>query len=528
MIERMSTTSFERSIPEPIKTTAMSQPITARNAPIGTRCGMAVLVVLAFITITVAVSYALVRSQFTAVTIEQNSDAIQRAQDAAWAGASHALRQLHSADWGGTGSSETVHLTSAVQFTVVYRAGDETLPIDDTSYPYRVTVNVTGRVVSTDGSPDTTYPILLVVQLVPRQLSGEPAAWKSMTQRSLTQWNASRTTKIDIPARIEGPVALQGELRLFDGYPAGTNPPVAYANDLKRMAMVEQNDYRPFNGPAGVGPATRGSTGYTYLRDILGVPTYHLSATDTPAFLETNVPTTYRLYPGGPEYAIPALPATLDNAILQADPRTNPLGIYRLAGATELGDDVSIEGVILSSGHRLRFRGTGITVKATELPELADNREIYSLPAIASAGEIRIDSGSSATCQGFVLAQSRFRIEADTGPTVFSLNGSLATAELKIEEDNRWPTSSSWWQAALHMFQMTFLGSGGYFPEFVYEEYGLDPRPQILIKLPSGTNRYHWQNWNEPVFVPHPDDEGLRWSLIRWSSGTAASGGVLN
>ncbi len=509
----------------------MSQPIAARNSPIDTRHGMAVLVVLAFITITVAVSYALVRSQFMAVTIEQNSDAIQRAQDAAWAGASHALRQLHSANWGGTGSSETVRLTSDVQFTIVYRAGDESLPVDDTTYPYRVTVNVTGRVVSTDGSPDTTYPIVLVVQLVPRQLSSEPAAWKSMTKRSLTQWNASRTTDIDIPARIEGAVALQGELRLFDHYPSGTKPPVTYANDLKRLAHDKRADYRPFNGPAWVGPATRASTGYTYLRDIMGVPTYNLSATDTPAFLETNVPTTYRLYPGGPEYAIPALPATLDNVILQADPRTNPLGIYRLAGATEFGSDVSIEGVILSSGYRLRFRGTGITVKATELPELADNRQIYSLPAIATAGEIDIASGSSATFQGFVLAQSRFRIESDTGPTVFSLVGSLATAELRIEKDSQWPTASSWWQSALLKFSMTTVdGIGGkrYFPEFVYEKYGLDPRPQILIKLPSGTNRYHWQNWNEPVFVPHPDDEGLRWSLIRWSSGTAASEGVLN
>ncbi len=28
---------------------------------------------------------------------------------------------------------------------------------------------------------------------------------------------------------------------------------------------------------------------------------------------------------------------------------------------------------------------------------------------------------------------------------------------------------------------------------------------------------YYWNNYNEPIFVPHPDDEGLKWKLLKWT-----------
>ena len=30
--------------------------------------------------------------------------------------------------------------------------------------------------------------------------------------------------------------------------------------------------------------------------------------------------------------------------------------------------------------------------------------------------------------------------------------------------------------------------------------------------------KYHWKNWNEPLYLPHADDDGgLRWDLLEWT-----------
>ena len=470
--------------------------------------------------ITVAVSYALIRSQFTAVAVTENAGRLQEAQDAAWAGVSYALRQMHSANWTGTGTLERVALNSNQGFTVHYVAGDASLPLDDTTYPYRVTIDVTGYVAASDVSPETLYQMRVVVQLVPRKLSDEPASWAAYTGQTLVQWAPDRRTTMEFPARIEGPATLQATLRLFHSYPAGVLPPVVYAQDLGRLDADGGPDYRPFTGPVSVGPNTRSSTGYTYLNNVMGVPTQPIASGDTPAFSETRVPATYRLYPGGPDYAIPVLASTLRQVVIGPDPRTNPLAVYRVASTLDIGDDVTMEGVLLSGGYRIRLAGSRVVLKGTELPTLADSTDPFSLPAVATRGEVEVASGADASIQGCVVAETRFHAVADTGPTRFTLSGQLLTAELKIDADSAWPTSSSWWNRALSDYdnQKKALQGITYFPEFVQIDRGLDPQPQIVIKPVGANDRYHWQDWSQPVFVAHPNDTGLLWSIVRWET----------
>ncbi len=490
------------------------------------RRGMAIVIVLALISMTVAVSYALIRTQFTSLAIEENAGRSQQARDAAWAGVGHALKQLHSSSWAGTGTSETKSLGNRVSFSVSYTAGDASLAAGSPEYPYRVTVDVTGRVASSvTGVPDTTFQYRLVLQLVPRQLSAEPDGWQGMSSRTLTQWDGASDLLLEVPARIEGTAAVQGQLQFFQSYPTGNDAMANYGYDLGIMANVGRGDFRPFGGPVLVGPQSRRGIGIVLLRNVMGVSTQDISELDTPAFRATNVPTTYQLYRGGPTYTVPTLGATLEGVRLEPDPKLNPLGIYRLSHRLTLGNNVSFDGILLSDGDSVRLQGTGIEVRAVELPALADSGEVYSMPAIATRGEIVVESGASASCDGFVLAERRFVVKPGSSGTALALRGSLATAELKIGERVEWPTASSWWNDALSSFEASKVGLADpvYFPEFVRDEYGFDPRPQITIKSPTGNTRYHWQDWTQPVFVPHPDDDGLRWSIVQWQADPGSS-----
>jgi hypothetical protein len=62
---------------------------------------MTVIVVLGVISITLALSYAMLRSQVTSVQIQSNLDRRNAARQAAYAGVSAALRAMHQSSWGG-------------------------------------------------------------------------------------------------------------------------------------------------------------------------------------------------------------------------------------------------------------------------------------------------------------------------------------------------------------------------------------------------------------------------------------------
>ena len=45
---------------------------------------------------------------------------------------------------------------------------------------------------------------------------------------------------------------------------------------------------------------------------------------------------------------------------------------------------------------------------------------------------------------------------------------------------------------------------------------GYSPVPTLTVKPDSTPITYHWSKGNDPVYVPHDDDEGLRWDMIDW------------
>ena len=199
-----------------------TMPAASRRTP---HRGMTVILVLAMLSITLALSYAMLRTQATNEQVQRNSSERGSARQAAQAGMSIALRKMHEANWGGVGVTLSGELGDGLSYRATYTTGDASLTASSPDYwlyPYRVTVTAVGT--ATDpGSPgiEATHTIRTVVQLVPRKLADEPANWTALQPYTVCQWGTGlgREFNLDFPSRIEGPVSLQNEIRYLANYP---------------------------------------------------------------------------------------------------------------------------------------------------------------------------------------------------------------------------------------------------------------------------------------------------------------------
>ena len=482
------------------------------------RRGAVLLIVLAFLATTLAVSYAFIRTESTEAAIGSSASRRQRARSAAWSGAMFALRDLHSAQWAGVDTTIHRDLSGDTSFAITYRAGDASAlqSGDDDEYPFRVTVEVQGTVApETPGEAATVHRMQLVVQLVRRALSPEPIPFDRFNHRSVLQWDAGRDVEVEWPVQIKGRTEFQGALEFFVEYPAETMPLGQYLYDLNRMRQAGRGDYRPFQSVCRVGPQAQGTRGAVLLAAALGVTLVPIGTAETPSLAIGSVPSTYQLYPGGPQYAIPLLPSTVEDLSLEPDPVENPLGIFRYTRSVRVRNGVSAKGTWLGDGPTLKFRGTDINLEHFVLPSLVDDDTPYALPTLSSRGTIKFRSRGSITVSGFIHSESRIQVESTSSSKRLDITGRLATARFEVERRNDWPRSQSWWDDALADWQ----GSGeAYFPEYLADHEELAYVAPITIKPPTDGVRYHWQDWNLPVYAPHPDDPGLRWTLIRWTT----------
>ena len=83
-----------------------TRPRFTRRPPGSTsaRKGVTILIVLALISITLSVSYMMMRTQVTARQIQSNTSRKLSGRNAAQAGIAVALRKLHEPDWAGADS----------------------------------------------------------------------------------------------------------------------------------------------------------------------------------------------------------------------------------------------------------------------------------------------------------------------------------------------------------------------------------------------------------------------------------------
>ena len=306
------------------------------------RRGVAVLLVLLLMTLTLAVSYAAIRTQNMAFMVQKNSDRRAIAQQTAVTGMTMAFKKMQNSSWAGFGSTLNGTLSTTESFTATYTYGDASLTSgspDYNDYPFRGGISVTGKSVDPVNTQSvTTYQISAVVRLVPRQLTAEPSDWSAMQQYMVYQ-TYSQPFEIDIPCQFSGPVRIQGALKIAPHYPdsPGSTSWTRYLTDLYGMCSGGYSDYRPFTGTVSY------VSGKIDANNINALITYLHSSASTLALDEANSDwtqpngfSTYQIYPGGPTYTIPTVSNNLQSVTLGPDPMTNPLGIFYYNG--ELDD----------------------------------------------------------------------------------------------------------------------------------------------------------------------------------------------
>jgi len=501
------------------------------------RRGVAVLMVLLLISMTLGLSYAAIRSQSTALRINRNSDRRLSARTAAVTGLTMALKKMSTRDWAGVDTTLTGVPAKYESFQVTYTTGDPSLTPGDPDYeefPYRVTLLATGYAADPDRPESVAaHRIRAVVRLIPRALASEPDVWPEMTGYTLYQHDRG-TFAVNVPLRVEGPVRIQRKLDLAEGYSWKNDAKERYLGDLEAMRSAGQPDWRPLNGPLDL-PHNRQEGGLLSLLETeMNVPTNDVATKVATGWRHPGPWTTYQIYPGGKVYRVPALRQNQWNVRWEPDPLTNPLGIYYRSGPIYLYNNVTIRGTLVCTGSwngDLHFRGRNVHLQSVDLPPLEGTDVPVRLPLTILQDDLQIWYGAEGSITGLLTARDDFEIKRDQQYDMsVAIEGQVVARDFQIRGRSDWDRESDWWKDCYDRFVEETdgdddgNGDGGetvtdYFPLWLQQNHGLDPNPRLTVKPETTKARYHWHESGNPIYVPHPDDDGLRWDLLQWTEG---------
>ncbi len=245
------------------------------------RRGMTVLVVLALVSIALAMSFAIMRSQMTGVQVQANNARSDQARAAAYAGLSAAMRAMRLTEWTGVGTTLSASTNATDSYSVNFIAGDTSLTAGASDYsnlPYRVTLLSTGTSVDpAQPSLSSTYQVQAVLRLIPRQTSTAPSNWSTLLSYTLYQLTYS-SFYLAVPCHIEGPVRLQSALNLADAYSWSSSQRSRYFSDLNLMRSGA-NEVQTIN--------RGGAAGGTFTVSFQGANSGNISSTASSSTMQT-------------------------------------------------------------------------------------------------------------------------------------------------------------------------------------------------------------------------------------------------
>ncbi|MBC8356510.1 MAG: hypothetical protein H8E66_31400 [Planctomycetes bacterium] len=201
------------------------RPATNRSAPHRRQRGVSVILVLALVSMTLALSYAMLRTQATIEQTERNTSHRATARQAAQTGMSIALQTINDPSWGGVDVAMSGDLGDGSTYAISFKTGDVSLAVGDADYdeyPYRVTITSTGSVVDpVNPVVQSTHQVRSVVQLVRRKLVDPPNNWSSIQPYTVYQWGTGNGREVDIeaPFHAQGSVYLQNRIKFLADYP---------------------------------------------------------------------------------------------------------------------------------------------------------------------------------------------------------------------------------------------------------------------------------------------------------------------
>lgn len=492
------------------------------------RRGVAVVLVLGLLALTLALSYSMLRGQAMTAELQRNRERTVDARYAAEAGMSAALRRMHEPNWSGVDVPWRGTIDSHTYYDVTYATGDESLSAsspDWQEYPFRVTVRVAGY--AEDPSQPTlksSHKLETVVQLVRRRFQSDSGPLGAVQTYALYQW-ATDDQRLELPFRVEGNAFMLGRMRFAEAYPPTTQR-TRYLSDLNAMRIAGLGDYRPFGGGTVTLKYARQPSGLlTLLTTQLGLSAQNTNATSNQPVAPPATVNKYRLYPGGKEYDVPSLQqafgAVMQNAVAAPDPVTNPLGLFRSDSWMTFGNNARVTGTILSPGSSsdMSITGTGVQLKGYTLPPLEGSNEKVQLPALMVRDDLRVHENSNTIIEGLAVVWDELEIGEGSANTQFRLQGKLLTRSLQIRERREWDNvHGTTWTTSLVLFlgQLIPLNPRTiyYYPQYMQQHVGLAYQPKLTVKPNSDGVRYHWQDWNQPIYVKGTGDTGLRWNVV--------------
>lgn len=493
--------------------------------------GIAVIIVLGLLAITLSLSYALLRTQGTATLIARNSSRQLDAKLAAEAGLAAALRTMHEDNWAGVSSTLQASVDTNASYSVTYATGDAALLATDPNYaeyPFRVTITSTGTATDpTQSSMQTTYKLQAVVQLVRRALrSSNPTGWSGYLTPTVYQWSTS-DVHVNFPVRIEGATTFLGRMRLNTNYPGTVSTRDRYLADLNAIRVATGVDDRPFKGVMTLGTTSQITDVVNSLNTQLGLNLVGSGASTAAPLTRPGSVTTYQLYPGGATYAIPSITTTYgsspSNISLSAHPVNNPLGIFRSEGQVTFGNNVQLSGTLLAgdSSADVQISGTGVSISGRNLPGLDGSSTNYQLPSVISGNDLRIINSANASIRGLAMVWDEFELAYGSKDLAFDFQGRLLTAKFLARGRQEWDIDDTVWDLAKTLFQLQYkdppdASTISYFPEYMKRNYGyLYHSPQLKLQANSDGVVYRWQDWTQSVYVKGASDLGLMWNIVR-------------
>ena len=503
------------------------------------RRGMALILILGMLAITIAVSYSLLRSQVQTTLLQTNTQTNNLARQAAETGLNYAIRKLTTDTWGGVGTTLTGNVDSQSSYSVSYTAGDASLVAGDPNYselPFRVTVTSTGTAyISGDNTLPTTYTMTAVLQLVRRGLntSATPGLWSAMNNFTCVQWNSSSTVwtvNVDAPIQFQGPTCFLGKVLFqtlsIDPTDSNSNSRKDYVKDLSKKFTDTGVDYRHFTGNVSLGNGRQDGNTQGDI-EWLGVSVNFVPTISSDPVSYANAPSTYKLYAGGPTYTVPDLVGTYGSTptgqTIVASTTTNPLGIYKAGGTVNFKTGTKFTGVLFSDGSsdEVRLDGTGVEINGLNLPALSGSSTVYQLPASMVRNNFVVKNNSDSLVRGLVINWANFVVDSGGQDTAFNLQGRLFAEDLDIAARTEWPAVSNLnWTLQRTLFKAQSAIGIKYYPDWMdASTFDLHARPKITFQPPSSIT-YHWPDWSQPIYTKAAGDSYLRWNIVSWKDGT--------
>ncbi|GAB4140143.1 MAG: hypothetical protein Tsb009_09350 [Planctomycetaceae bacterium] len=391
------------------------------------RRGVALMVVMVTLSITVVLTLAFLRSQTTSLQIQQNTSRREFALQAARTGAAVALREIHLPEWQGisTPLNGTVHQdlsgTSSyhVEFLPLSENDISPLPADSALH---LVLKSTGRWTNAEDSNDVVErTVKVIVRLRPRlagrnivpgdsaaasDLNPNPGDYDVIQQYALFAEGGAESLVLDPGDRIEGKIWLHDNLRLYKDphWNFEVRAEMLASIGTKLVANSQYLHPHPLGGEITFykEPSSDVQT------DLQSLKTRFQQTTTHPYAPKINLAdwTKYQLYAGGPTYTATKVETYLRDVTLRPTAE-NPLGIFYTTGSMTLDDNVVIQGTLVSTGQ-ISISGENVRLCAfnwrgeTGSHLVADGSLWPRLPAVV-AKNISVDRSIRTSIEGAVI-----------------------------------------------------------------------------------------------------------------------------